>query len=611
MRPAGLLLPLVLLAAPDEWERDVPNLFEGSWFQTDAGPVTHLVARVVDDLTGEPIAGARLYAQWEEDEALPRLAAPGRVAVSGEDGWLRYALEPCEGNWFYVEAEGYGPWAEMSGLPEEIRLRRGVNLRVRLRDWYGRPVAGASVGYYLGCGHTPDSRQAVTGAEGVAVIPCVDPREGILFPVGEGIEARDWFGCGIPEGDVEMVCSPGQTIEGVLHDAQGAPLVGVLLHGSGWNHGPRARTDAEGRFRLEGVSPDAGVWVYRDAVRLGSFEVHPGERRTVFSLEHASADQRTQMLDLALFEEGAGELEEEVDVVAVHDDGRRFEDQADFRGDVRMTLPPGECTLWIGDRLGVYRRTSVRVVVPRDERPPPMRVRLERNPVVEVDASAVPDGWAVVLACEWEERDVTERAREGRVPVPEGTACALRVVCGERCGGLVRVPADRARVTLPAAPEVGDDEILPTPHDVRVFLPDGAPAEGASATCSTDFAFHMGWVDAAGVAAVGFDGGMLVIDAGEGWLPYREWLSGDGPWTFRLPGGGLEIDVRGPEGEPLDDCVAVIDGEACDGLALRGLAEGAHRVLVAVPGFLAKDCRIVLAAGETRRMVVRLARPRG
>jgi len=113
------------------------------------------------------------------------------------------------------------------------------------------------------------------------------------------------------------------------------------------------------------------------------------------------------------------------------------------------------------------------------------------------------------------------------------------------------------------------------------------------------------------VAPVGFDGGMLVIGAEEGWLPHRVLPSGIGPWTIRLPGGGHEIQVRDPEGEPMGDRVAFIDGAPAGSLRSRRLSEGAHRVVVAAPGYRAKDRRIVLAGGGTRKLVVRLPRPRG
>jgi hypothetical protein len=74
MRLAWLLWILLLAplaGAEGEWTRDVPNIFADTLFDSESERVTHHVARVVEDATGLPGRGARLYAVREYDHALP------------------------------------------------------------------------------------------------------------------------------------------------------------------------------------------------------------------------------------------------------------------------------------------------------------------------------------------------------------------------------------------------------------------------------------------------------------------------------------------------------------------------------------------------------------
>src|SRR2546421_422598 len=74
---------------PQEWERDAtPDVFFVSPKDDDGLP-THLVLRIVDDITGDPLPGATVSLHDETAYPITGLVAADQTRVADEDGWVR------------------------------------------------------------------------------------------------------------------------------------------------------------------------------------------------------------------------------------------------------------------------------------------------------------------------------------------------------------------------------------------------------------------------------------------------------------------------------------------------------------------------------------------
>ncbi len=258
-----------------------------------ADPGLALRRRIVDATTGAPIVGAivKLFAEVPHPE--PDFGVPTATGTSDAEGWVRIRtadLDPARleafgaPTWAFVEADGYGPddaYERHVPADPDWPLTPATTMRVGLVDPFGRPVEGALVGWFLGCGHTPDVRQARTGADGIAVLPRVAAgRGGRVWFVRDGfrstyIEADDVAFPG--EALRWFHASWGATFEGVVLTHDGAPAPGVAVGGRAYHRGPWTHTDAEGRFRLVGSDARPGS---RLTVEAGAYPVGPaGELR--------------------------------------------------------------------------------------------------------------------------------------------------------------------------------------------------------------------------------------------------------------------------------------------------------------------------------------------
>ncbi len=261
---------------PGGWQaREVNDPFEGT---TGFAPKpTALALRVVDQ-QGRGLPGARIYSVGEARHPLPRLVNEKEDLVYGPtDEWGRLRVEEPQVSWDHmlVLADGYAPSNEWrtEGSDTVCRLARGEDLAVTVRDPLDRPVANVLVGYRLHCGHTPDVRQARTDAQGHAVLPRIDRRDTKwLWPVGESIASEDFaVADGYPFSRRGIVLRPdwGAVCEGVVFDANGAPVAGAAVGGRGWHRGPWTFTDAGGAFRLLGFAPFERVHVDPDDDTFG------------------------------------------------------------------------------------------------------------------------------------------------------------------------------------------------------------------------------------------------------------------------------------------------------------------------------------------------------
>lgn len=268
---------------------------------------TVFLRRIVEAATGRPVAGATVTLFCEVPHPEPGLGTPAAVGVSGPDGWVRIQKGALDEKvtatygpptWAYVGAPGLRPDAafqgerrRLAGEPEtpgeftrgdpDWPLRPSGTLRVALRDPLDRPVAGALVGWLLGCGHTPDVRQATTGADGVAVLEGVGARPGYgqVWPLAEGLRHPAGYA-------TDDAWSPGQrprhaelawamTVEGTVLGHDGKPTAGVAVGYPNTHRGPWTRTDVQGRFRLVGSEARIG-----DDIRIEAGEYPVGTAST-------------------------------------------------------------------------------------------------------------------------------------------------------------------------------------------------------------------------------------------------------------------------------------------------------------------------------------------
>lgn len=100
----------------------------------------------------------------------------------------------------------------------------------------------------------------------------------------------------------------------------------------------------------------------------------------------------------------------------------------------------------------------------------------------------------------------------------------------------------------------------------------------------------------------------------KGIVPMTVRLDGEGPWTIRRPGCGIDILAREADGTPVAPFGVRVDGFAFEGAEgrceVRGLAAGRHRVLVYRDDRpRAVEARVRLAEGEVRTLEVTLPPP--
>ncbi len=268
----------------------------------------------ITDARGAAVEGAEVFAT-ETEEELVFVGVGGDddapAAVSAADGSFTVPdRRPGEKVDLRVEASGYAT-ASVAGVeaptvrPLSVRLFRSSKLRGHVVDSTGRPVAGALVWLQILTvrGNTSSSMQSgrtTTAEDGRFTIEEVSPGEIELHVRADGYRSAELKSLTVePERDLEdlrIVLEPGATISGRVTDALGRPVPGamVLVSEQGTRFGGLQSlddTDAEGRYRLEGVSPGRRTVFARH-------DDHPPVSREI------DAELGDNLLDLA-FEGGA------------------------------------------------------------------------------------------------------------------------------------------------------------------------------------------------------------------------------------------------------------------------------------------------------------------
>ena len=222
-----------------------------------------LACRVVDGITGQPIAAAEvlLFAEAATPVAaeLPvamRFEADGEGYVAGRVDAAAEGYRPW--SWICARAPGYGQCMEMAPFESPIvRLSPGGTISVQVRDWRDRPVAGALVGFCSGCGHTPDLAHGRTAADGGLTLTGVDIHGTIAdFYLTHPALHLGYLSPEHYTGAQPLVlrARPGLVHRGVVVDAAGQPVAGAAVGAETCHRGPWTRTRADGSFTLFGLS---------------------------------------------------------------------------------------------------------------------------------------------------------------------------------------------------------------------------------------------------------------------------------------------------------------------------------------------------------------------
>jgi hypothetical protein len=404
-----------------------------------AGDDPALEARVVDERTGKPVAGAEVRLHHEVEHPGPGPVAPVHTARTDADGRVRVAradLPPAlrdderPWDWAYVEAPGYAPNALYNSAAETrvVELRAPADVVVVVRDLLDRPVAGAQLSWILGCGHAPDARQAVTGADGAATLLGIQAEgTGQTWVVAEGLLSD--YADGEPRaGRVRHTPGWALTVVGRVLTHEGKPAAGVAVGGRESHRGPWARTDLDGRFRLAGLVQEPGETIYIEPfdgrvpharAEGPSYAVHapPPDIPLVFRLPAPGAEHEPERpsarIVVDLRHENGMAPEEPLALLAVREaDGLTFHGEVDPMEETGMAwidVPAGAYAVLlrrladsgaaVAERRGHAVAAAGAGAYVRMPPPRPLWVKVQRAPGLPegVDASLVAEGWRYFL----------------------------------------------------------------------------------------------------------------------------------------------------------------------------------------------------------------------
>jgi len=598
-----------------------------------------LVSRVVDDLTGAPIAGADVYLVKEADTPIAGEFWYTRKVKTDADGWLRAPVADIKGEWHMqvLRHPQYGV-ASRHGRGDSIwRVGRPFDVPVRIVDWRGAPVAGARIGFCGGCGHTPDLANATSGADGVATLGQVDPHSDIgdvyvqHAGLGLGYDSVRW---NPGEGPEVVRCRWSPAMTGVVVDHEGKPVAGAFVAALDVHRGPWARTAADGSFTLLGGRPEIGpshvrfadgrkVW-FDEATRFpvtlrlpdpGGEDVHEG---VMVQPTGPKAARETRKLRVRLI--GGDDLMASADWPGAPK--RRGGD------DEELEIP----------RSGPFVISVYATEAPRGR--PYMRdhffadaSQLPKEPVelawfepIEVvgrvvDERGLPVASRVYVREMWSVTEQPEHEHE------RGHAQPGFRIATHRSGRtlLEVVPADRSLrprlqwIVIPergteARLELGDVVVVRQPQ-LRLLGADGRALAGhevswARAGYQEVEDMHDFRLDDDG-AWLGPDlqaGDALWLRVDDDAVPFRTVLEGPGPWTVQVPSGVLSLDVVDEQGAALQATCILGDYDRMvrPNAPLVGLPRGKVTCYLSAPGFRSAVVHAVIGEQpEQVRVVMR------
>lgn len=596
------------------------------------GDVAPLLTRLVDDLSGEPIAGGEVF-----------LVRESKTPIAGEF-WFTYRGKSDADGFVRIPRPGALPWhwqvmkhpqlgvAERSDYVEPIwRIGRTFDVPLEVQDWAGRPAAGARIGFCGGCGHSPDIANTTAAANGFAVLRGIDPQQDIrdLYVQHPGLnvyyDSVRWR-----PGEPPMVvrCGFGPVLSGTVVDFGGKPVAGAFVRGGGFHRGPWGKTAADGTFTILGCAPNEspnqvvlpdGREVYfqarsRSPVTLRLNDPADGDNEgTVEMPAETAVPLPLPPRRVRVQVDGAPSAETHLDV---HYPGMP-EPTAD---DVDIEIPangPFVLTVRAGGLDGAHERRFTFA----DGAAVPDRLVVRWVPDVRVVGRAVDAmGKPLSVRARWRSRWSDDADDQGKwIARPEG----IDVVAEAAGWALLEVqPQDASggrRLAWVLLPEPGQQErvdlgtvVVGAPARLHVVDAGGAPLPAARVSFARPGWQEVGqslrWPLAADGSWSGPDlreGDTIVVQRDAPAVPFRTVLQGEGPWQITPPAGALDLDVVGADGAPLSATVVLGDHYALADnghFALRGLPLGPMRCYVSAPGHRSAivDATVTAAGGELR-----------
>jgi len=648
--PIPLLLSLTgSLFAQDEHVRYTSELLPADYPQAVDGR-QWLVHRIVDDLSGVPLADAELLLIDEHTTPIAGESWFTRRATSDADGIVRIEVGDIAGAWdlAVVRKAGYGISSFQGGTDAVWRLAPAVDVPVLVRDWRGEPVGGALVGFCGGCGHTPDLANATSDPNGIAILRGIDPhnevadlyvqREGL----GLGYHSIDWL-----PGEMPFCCDcdPSVPMSGTLLDHLGKPIAGAFVGAPDVHRGPWTRTAADGTFRVLGM-PDGWDPIAYVGDREFHFPSPLAYPATLHLPDLADPEAVFGTVDAATQPAAAPPVTVGLQVRVENGphDARDLDVFAEYPRGPRRHQPADENEVRVPDHgpfvLLVHAEHDKRYF-PFDDVAPVLSTGATlrwysattvTGNVRDAAGNAVP---VVARLHPWRLDDDDEL----QPPNPPVRCADGKVTLEARCSGTVLVElvpetaALQPRLLWLVLPRRGDDRManlgtitLAATPMLRILDANGAPLPGLRATFSR-----------AGMQAVG-DGREFPLDAQGNFcgpdlragdaivalrtidaeptppgadrilLPYRTVLTGDGPWEIRLPDTTLQLDVRGADDQPLASEVFVLDQQvtAPPATTLLGLPSGPLRLWVTAAGHQGAVVDTIVPAHGEKELHVRL-----
>jgi protocatechuate 3,4-dioxygenase beta subunit len=259
-------------------------------------PAARLAGRVLDQ-NGGPVPGARVAVDG---------GSPGRRAYSGfhrtlsaADGSYRIRNLPPGRN-FLITAQKPGyVVARRAGVvlkggaatdPVDLTMRKGLEARGRVVDSSGNPVPGAEVRvakrengrgpWYSFSSARPDAPDAVSAADGGFAARGLEEGEYSLTVSREGYASKTIHGLVVrPETENawgSVTLAPGVAIAGTVRTSAGQPIPGAQVawfpsgQGGGYTREDAATADPEGKFRVDGLTPNVAVQLTVSAEGYGN-----------------------------------------------------------------------------------------------------------------------------------------------------------------------------------------------------------------------------------------------------------------------------------------------------------------------------------------------------
>jgi len=439
--------------AVDEWRR-FRGRVPGEHVRSEDASMFVWAGQIVDEETGAPIRGARVRVSSESGT----IVLDGRgtdlgEGTSDENGFVEVTmpLDPRPSHWL-VDADGYAPRTENRSWrwwPSEpvivepepvIELRRGSTFRGRVVDVLGRPVPGVRISTYEGCRHAPAQQRAVSGADGRFRFERSAHTQ--VWIEGGGVAGRnaEWF----PDldGGALILAQPGVTVEGRVLSPTGRPLPGIWVRIR--ERGPATRTDANGRFRLEGAEPGWSLGLATDhaptkngvVVKAFSATVIRDPQPLLLHFDPEEAEAVDFLGNVRVTVRPGAAADDEI-VTLVHEATGLAEHARVEGGRIEVFVPRGHTEVRVGSPLGAvwWRPFTVdlqadgEVVLP-DPLPtierPWLTVRLPD--MGRADAPQNLGTWFTLWTGDGQFRWVEDLAEA--IPVPTGTPLALHVHAG-------------------------------------------------------------------------------------------------------------------------------------------------------------------------------------